>query len=214
MIHSGNRPKIHVSGHAHQEEQKLMLQLVRPRLFIPVHGHYQHLALHARLAQELGVSGTLLIENGEVAEVTRDAVVRAGKVRAGRVHRDGPHDVDTDVLRERRALADSGLTAAFIVLDRDLNLLADPNVTCRGILPDDALVDALAGASRRLRDEIESAPEAIRNDIAALREHCRRALRRYFEETVGRRPLALIGVTVVDGPSACPAVARRDARSG
>ncbi|MDI7269096.1 MAG: ribonuclease J [Myxococcota bacterium] len=197
VVHAGNRPGIHASGHAHREEQKLMIQLVRPRMFVPVHGTYQDLALHARLARELGVEQTLLVENGQVAEVTRTGLCRGGTVPCGRVHRDGAHDVDDDVLRERRALADSGLAVAFVVLDRKHRLAADPNVTCRGVLGDDNAAGFLSGASGRLRETVESAPEGVRSQHALLRERCRRELRRYFQDAVGRKPLALVGLTVL-----------------
>jgi ribonuclease J len=197
VIHVGNRPGIHASGHAYREEQKLMIQLVRPRCFVPVHGTYQYLAFHERLARDLGVRQTLLLENGQVGLVDEHGMRPGENLPVERVHRDGLAGVDPAVLRERRALADGGLVVAFVVLDREFRLAADPQVTCCGVLPDDDVQSVLASAARRLREEIESAPEGIRNRPLELRDRCRRVLRRYLDVAVGRRPLALVNLTVL-----------------
>jgi ribonuclease J len=199
VVHVGNRPEIHGSGHAYREEQKLMIQLVRPRFFIPVHGTYQYLAYHARLAAELGVEAPLLLENGQVAELERDGLRRAGSVPVERIHRDRVSDVSVEVLGERRALADVGLISVFIVLDRDFRLLADPQVSCCGVLSDEEIAPVQAGAARALREEIESAPEGDRHEPARLRDRCRRTVRRFFDRSIGRRPMALVNLSIVAG---------------
>jgi ribonuclease J len=201
VIHAGNRPLIHASGHAHREEQKLMLQLVRPRFFIPVHGTYQYLFDHARLAAELGVSETLLLEDGQVGLVDEHGLRRGENVPVERVHRDGLTGVNPEVLRQRRQLADGGLVSAFVVLDRDFRLAMEPQVVCCGVLPEDDIESVLSAAARRLREEIESAPEGVRSQPQVLRERCRRVLRRFFDNTVGRRPLALVNLAVLERPA-------------
>ncbi|MBI5502399.1 MAG: ribonuclease J [Deltaproteobacteria bacterium] len=197
VVHVGNRPLIHASGHAHREEQKLMIQLVRPRFFIPVHGTYQHLFDHARLAREMGISATMLLEDGQVAVIDEDGMSLGESVAVERVHRDGLAGVNPEVLRQRRALADGGLVNVFIVLDRDFRLLAEPRVICCGVLPEDDLEVVMPAASRRLREEIDAAPEGVRSQPDELRERCRRATRRFFDEAVGRRPIVLVNLTVV-----------------
>ena len=121
VVHSGNRPGIHASGHAHREEQKLMIQLVRPRFFIPVHGTYQYLFDHARLAGEMGISATMLIEDGQVAIVDEDGMSRGESVAVERIHRDGLAGVNPEVLRQRRARGRWPVNV-FVVLDHDLRL--------------------------------------------------------------------------------------------
>jgi ribonuclease J len=200
VVHVGNRPGIHASGHAHREEQKLMIQLVRPRFFIPVHGTYQYLFDHARLAQELGVSATMLLEDGQTGLIEKDGMSRGEAVSVERIHRDGLADVNPEVIRQRRALADGGLATVFLVLDREFRLAADPQVLCCGVLPEEDLESVLAAASRRLREVVESASEAVRSQPAELRERCRRATRRFFDDAVGHRPLALVNLTVLGEP--------------
>ena len=194
VVHSGNRPGIHASGHAHREEQKLMIQLVRPRFFIPVHGTYQYLFDHARLAGEMGISATMLIEDGQVAIVDEDGMSRGESVAVERIHRDGLAGVNPEVLRQRRARGRWPVNV-FVVLDHDLRL--GRPVMCCGVVPEDDLEVGLPAASRGLRGVITAAPEGVRSQPDELRERCRRATRRFFDEAVGRRPIVLVNLTVL-----------------
>ena len=208
VVHVGNRPGIHASGHAHREEQKLMLQLVRPRYFIPVHGTFQYLSYHAQLAQQLGVTETLLLEDGQVGLVDADGLRRGESIAVDRIHRDGRSGVDPEVLKQRRALADGGVINAFVVLTRDFELAAEPQVLCCGVLPDTQLVAVQAAAARRLREELATTPEGIRSQPAELRDRLRRVLRRFFDDAVGRRPLTLVNLSVLGEPAAAPPLGR------
>ena len=114
---------VHVSGHASQEEIKLMHNLVRPKFFIPVHGEYRHLIKHAKLAQELGMpkENIFISENGQVLEFTRDTGAVAGKVTAGRVLVDGlgVGDVGNIVLRDRRQLSQDGILIIVLTMNKE-----------------------------------------------------------------------------------------------
>ena len=116
---------VHVSGHARQEELKLMLNLVRPEFFLPVHGEYRHLVQHARLAQEVGVpsENIFIAEIGDVLEVAPGSAAITGKVPAGRVFVDGlgVGDVGNIVLRDRKQLAQDGILIVVITMDKDNN---------------------------------------------------------------------------------------------
>lgn len=211
VVHVGNRPAIHASGHAHRAEQALMIQLVCPRFFVPIHGNYQHLTLHARMAREMGIEGTLLLENGQSAEVERDAMRRGESVPVERIHRDGLSGVAPQVLAERRTLGEGGIVAAFVVLDRAFRLAAEPRVAGFGVLPADEIEPVLAAAGRMLREEVEQAPEGVRSQPTELCNRCRRALRRHLDRTLGRRPLALINLSILDAVEPVPiSLPRRD----
>lgn len=129
---------VHVSGHASQEELKLMLALTRPRFFIPVHGEYRHLLAHARLAQGVGLGADriLLVEDGVGVEVTKTTARVLGRYPVGRVLVDGKGvgDVGGVVLRDRQILAESGLVAVALVFDREGRLVGGPEIASRGFV--------------------------------------------------------------------------------
>jgi len=200
VIHVGNRPAIHGSGHAHREEQKLMIQLVRPRCFIPVHGTFQYLAYHAELAQQMGVAETLVLEDGQAGLLEADGLRRGESIAVDRVHRDGLAGLDPEVLRQRRVLADGGVVNAFVVLTGDFELAAEPQVLCCGVLPETQLVPVQAAAGRRLREELAAMPDGVRRQLVELRDRLRRVLRRFFDDAVGRRPLTLVNLVVLGAP--------------
>jgi ribonuclease J len=129
---------VHVSGHASQEELKLMLALTRPRFFIPVHGEYRHLLAHARLAQGLGLGPdrVLLVEDGVGVELTKTTARVLGRYPVGRLLVDGKGvgDIGGVVLRDRQILAESGLVAVSVVFDRQGRLVGGPEIASRGFV--------------------------------------------------------------------------------
>ena len=130
---------MHVSGHASQEELKLMLSLVRPHYFVPVHGEYRHLILHARLAQSLGIPSQqiFVIEDGEVLEMDAEGAEVTEHVSAGYVFVDGlgVGDVGQVVLRDRQALAQDGILIVTITVDRLTGTpIAGPDIVSRGFV--------------------------------------------------------------------------------
>ena len=137
--HDGSGQRVHVSGHGSQEELKLMLSLIRPQYFIPIHGEYRHLVHHARIAESLGIpqSNIFVIEDGEVVEFGNGWAQLGKSVPAGYVFVDGlgVGDVGNVVLRDRRVLAQDGILVALITVDRHSGeLVGRPDIVTRGFV--------------------------------------------------------------------------------
>ncbi|MFM7144092.1 MAG: ribonuclease J [Alphaproteobacteria bacterium] len=195
IIHAGDRAGVHVSGHAYRDELRTMIQLVRPRFFVPVHGEYRHLVEHRRLAADTGLlplDRCLLLEDGDVLELD-DGVARVGeKIVAGRVLVDGTGegDVDFEVLHERRHLSEDGFVVAVIAIHQQTGeITSGPELITRGVLSDEIdpayLDEAKAAVLGKLR---EITPES-RADLLEVEDEVRRTLKKFFSKTRGRRPL-------------------------
>ncbi len=186
----------HVSGHASREELQLMLSLTRPRYFVPVHGEYRHLVQHCRLARDVGVpeAHCFLLENGHVLTTDGRAAARGEPVRAGRVFVDGKGvgDVGDVVLRDRRHLSADGFVLAVLAVDlRSGNVLAGPDLVSRGVLLEDVNPDYLQRARTAVLEALDKINPESRTDPDEVREEMRKALRRFFNRTLGRRPVVL-----------------------
>jgi ribonuclease J len=186
----------HVSGHASREELRLMLALTRPRYFVPVHGEYRHLLQHCGLAREVGIPETrcFLLENGQVLATDGHAAARSEPVRAGRVFVDGKGvgDVGDVVLRDRRHLSADGFVLAVLAVDqRSGNVLAGPDLVSRGVLVEDLNPDHLQRARRAVLEALDAINPESRTDPDEVKEEMRKALRRFFNRTLGRRPVVL-----------------------
>jgi ribonuclease J len=185
---------VHVSGHAAAEELKVMLNLVRPRWFIPVHGEFRHLAHHARLAREVGIpeDHILLLEDGDTVELGRE-VRKGDRVVAGMTFVDGLGigDVGQEVLRDRRKLAGDGIVVVVVTVDAHSGeVLAGPDIIDRGVV-EEAGEEILEEARDRVMLSLkECAAEGV-SDPTVLRDHIRRAIRKVFVETVQRKPVVL-----------------------
>lgn len=192
----GRDKGVHVSGHASQEELKLMHNLVRPKFFIPVHGEYHHLVQHAKLAQELGMpkDHIFLGENGQIFEFTRDKGVMAGKVTAGMVMVDGlgVGDVGNIVLRDRRQLSQDGILIVVVTMDKASNrVVSGPDIVSRGFVyvrESEALMDE---ARARVEQALERCEDENVKEWAAIKSNVRDALGRYLFEKTRRRPMIL-----------------------
>ncbi len=198
----GHATNVHVSGHASQEELKLMLSLVRPKYFVPVHGEYRHLILHARIAQGLGVPAQkiFVIEDGEVLEITADRGEVTEHVSAGYVFVDGlgVGDVGQVVLRDRQALAQDGILIVTITVDRHTGLpIAGPDIVSRGFVyvrENEELVDkARAQVQLALRSSpaVSGDNEARQVDWQYVKNKIRDVLSKFVYEQTRRRPMIL-----------------------
>ncbi len=174
----GERSGIHVSGHAAQDDLKMMLDLVQPRYLVPVHGEYRHQHTHAQLAQRSGMppERIFVLENGDVLELGADKGEVVGKVQAGMVFVDGFELSDADglVLRDRRRLADDGILIAVVTVDEQTGaLVAPPELVARGFLHDDERLqqvfaectDALTTLMAQLGAEHVTGQRLIREDV-------------------------------------------------
>ena len=192
----GRDKGVHVSGHASQEELKLMHNLVRPKFFMPVHGEYHHLVQHAKLAQELGMpkENIFLSENGQILEFTRDKGMVAGKVTAGMVMVDGlgVGDVGNIVLRDRRQLSQDGILIVVVTMDKASNrVVSGPDIVSRGFVyvrESEALMDE---ARARVEQALERCEDENVKEWAAIKSNVRDALGRYLFEKTRRRPMIL-----------------------
>ncbi|HTW86027.1 MAG TPA: ribonuclease J [Candidatus Sulfotelmatobacter sp.] len=195
VIH-GSSGNAHVSGHASQEELLLMLNLVRPKYFVPVHGEYRMLVTHGRLAQQTGVAGdnVFVSENGDVLEFTREGAEKIGRTYGGNVLVDGSGvgDVGDAVLRDRKHLSADGIMMVVVTVDaEEARVVAGPDLISRGVfyLPESGeLVDELKEKLARILDDCSV--EGIR-DIANVKEHIRSGLAKAVFEKSRRRPIVI-----------------------
>jgi ribonuclease J len=199
----GTRAPIHVSGHASQEEQKLILNLVRPRFFIPIHGEYRQLFRHAALAHQVGaVSGEILVlETGQPLEFVAggpDASdVRAYRrevVSAGRVCVDSGslEELEEVVIRDRRHLAEDGVVVPIIAIDKHSGRIeSSPEIVSRGFLPSENGQTIIAGARDIVLRTVEQSNPEEKTDWGVIKEKIRVDLKRYLNKHTSKRPLIL-----------------------
>ncbi len=192
VVHAGVAP-VHVSGHGASEDLKSMLNLVRPRWFIPVHGELRHLLHHARLAEMVGIprERVLVAEDGDVVEI--DGRVRiAGEVPAGVTYVDGLGigDVGEEVLRDRRKLAGDGFVIVVVTADgHSGQLVGAPEIITRGFVVDEEAGDILEEARQRVIVSLKETESEAVSDPTVLKDHVRRSLGRYLFEATRRKPL-------------------------
>ncbi len=195
-VHYERVSEIHVSGHASQEELRTMIQLTRPRYFVPIHGEYRHLIRHIRLAQEVGLpaENCFLLEDGEVLELTASRARKAESVPVGRVFVDGKvvGDVEDIVLRDRRHLSEDGMVLAVMAIHQQTGeLVAGPDLISRGFMGNEEVGEILERAKKVVLETLNGMNRETRTDPAELQEEVRKALRRYFNKTLERRPVVL-----------------------
>jgi ribonuclease J len=183
-------PTVHTSGHAHRDEQKKMIDLVRPRAFIPVHGTRHHLERHAELAREAGVGEVAVIENGQVASIEAERTRIEGRVPVGRVATWEGSVIGEPVLRDRRLLARSGALSIGLALDSKGRLASRPSVQARGVVAADDEASTLRFVALEVAKALEGAPAARDDD--AIAEIARLAARRAIETRTGRKPVCLV----------------------
>jgi ribonuclease J len=186
-------PDIHVSGHACQEELKLMLSITRPKFFIPMHGTLRHLIHHARLAKEVGVPHGIVITNGQVAVIDgNDIRVLEDRVRQGKVFIDSEaEEVPEVVVRDRQHLAEDGFVIVVVAADSDGKLVREPEIITRGLVHVDASQDVLAEVRQLIVGMFDESPAAELRDSDLLQEKMRARLKRYFRKSMGARPMIL-----------------------
>ena len=187
---------VHVSGHASREELKLMLNLVRPKYFIPVHGEYRMLRQHGALAEEMGVPSENVFygENGHVFEFTRKAARMAGKVKAGRVFIDGwgVGDVGNIVIRDRQQLANEGVIIVVVTLDKQRNaLLSGPDLVSRGFVYVRDAGGLMNEAQQKVRQALDRCSERNLSDWSSIKVQVKETLGKFLMEKTGRRPMIL-----------------------
>ena len=187
---------VHVSGHARQEELKLMLSVVKPKYFIPVHGEFRHLKHHAMIAEKIGVlpDNIFLCDTGTIVEFTKDSAKISGVAPGGSVMIDGSGigDIGNIVLRDRRILSQDGLVVVVVTLDKkNGKLLAGPDVLSRGFVyvrESEELLDDAKDVVRAAVAEFENRPYS---DWAAIKNSLKNVLRDYLYDKTKRNPMIL-----------------------
>ncbi|QEE27622.1 ribonuclease J [Terriglobus albidus] len=194
IFDDGTQGIIHVSGHASQEELRLMINLVKPKYFIPVHGDYRHLKRHAELAASTGIpKQTFLLEDGDVLELTRDSATRRDKVRAGRILIDDGSTadvVDDLVIRDRRHLSEAGLLLPILAINKLTGLVEGaPEIIARGFaVPDPSI---LTEARQVIARTLDASSNEEKGDYGVIKEKIRTDLKRYIQKNTSRRPLIM-----------------------
>ena len=196
VIHGTSAGTAHVSGHASQEELLLMLNLVRPKYFIPIHGEYRMLVTHAGLAQKTGVEekNCYVIENGDVVQFTKAGAEKVGKTYGGNVMVDGSGvgDIGEAVLRDRKHLSIDGIMMVVVTVDaEEARVVAGPDLVTRGVfyLPESG--DVMNELEKKVADVLAGcSAEGIR-DVNTVKEHIRQGLSKAIYEKTKRKPIVI-----------------------
>ena len=188
--------EVHVSGHACQEELKLMQSLVKPKFFIPVHGEYRHLKQHAELACKLGLPerNFMIAETGDVIEVTRNYIKKIGTVPSGQVLVDGlgVGDVGHIVLRDRKHLSQDGILTVVVTIEKETGrVMAGPDIISRGFVYVRESEGLMEGSKQIVRDVLCNCEENNITEWSALKTSIRDELREFLYEKTKRKPMIL-----------------------
>lgn len=187
---------VHVSGHASQEELKILLNLIKPRYFIPVHGEYRHLMKHAKLAESLGIPRSRIFvgENGQIIEVGKKKAIIAGKVTAGKILVDGlgVGDVGNIVLRDRRQLSQDGIMIVVVTINKDGSaVVAGPDIVTRGFVYVRESEELIEDARERVKEALDVCIKKNITEWAVIKAQVRERLGKHLFEKTGRRPMIL-----------------------
>jgi ribonuclease J len=198
VLYGSMSPPLHVSGHASVEEMKLVLNLVRPRYFMPIHGEFRQLSKHARLADHLkfaGLEETFVMESGDVLEIDHHGARRAGKVPVGRVCIDsGSVDdvVQEVVIRDRRHLSEDGIVLPIIAIDRQTGRVENlPEIVSRGFARAEDGSAFMQTARQIVAKTLEGSNQEEKADWGVMKEKIRADLKRYIVKETSRRPLIM-----------------------
>jgi ribonuclease J len=188
--------EVHVSGHASKEELKLMLNLIRPKYFMPVHGEYRHLVYHSLLAKKLDIpkENIFIMKNGEVLEITYNGARSNGQVNSGRIFIDGKGigDVEEMVLRDRMRLAHDGIVLILLGIEKLTgNIVSGPDIISRGFVFEDASQEVMNSVKELLADTIKGLDRDLLSDSALLKARLRSTLKKYLRNTLDRRPMIM-----------------------
>ena len=196
VIHDdGTQGLIHVSGHGSQEELRLMINLVRPKFFIPIHGDYRHLKRHIELASSMGVvEKAIMLEDGDVLEFDKGSATKTGKVTTGRVCIDSggsASDVVEDlVIRDRKHLSEDGIMLPIIAINKKTGRLENaPEIVMRGMAVDDH--EIIAEARQIVQRTLDGSSNEEKQDYGVIKEKIRNDLKRYIQKSTSRRPLIM-----------------------
>jgi ribonuclease J len=198
VLYGSMNPPLHVSGHASAEEMKLILNLARPRYFMPIHGEFRQLSRHARLAEHLRFSGledTFIMDSGDVLEIDRNGARKAGRVPVGRVCIDsGSVDdvVEEMVIRDRQHLSEDGIVLPIIAINRQTGRMEGlPEIVSRGFAGAEEGSELMQNARQVVAKTVEGSNREEKADWGVMKEKVRADLKRYITKQTARRPLIM-----------------------
>ncbi len=188
--------EIHVSGHASKEELKLMLNMIRPKFFIPVHGEYRHLISHANLAKKVGIpdENIFVLKDGDIMEFDGEGARKAGFVSAGRVFIDGKGvgDVGDEVLRDRMRLAHDGVVICIIGLEKLTGkVVSGPDIISRGFVFEDASPELMLEVKDVVDDLLLTMTPETKAEVGLVQNAARAALKKFIKKRMNRLPMIL-----------------------
>jgi len=191
-----NVSEVHVSGHASQEELKLVLNLVRPAWFLPIHGEYRHLVQHARLAQRVGIprERCIVMTNGDVVAFSAGEACLLDKVEHGRVFVDGKGigDVGEVVLKDRKHLSEDGMVVVIIGIDQSSGqVIYGPDIVSRGFVFEDESREYLDQAKNLVLESLSQHNIEVLGEWTEVKQEVRAVMKRFFKKTIERRPVIL-----------------------
>jgi ribonuclease J len=191
---------VHVSGHAHRQEQRRMIELVQPRAFAPLHGTLHHLSRHAALARELGVPEVCVLEDGDVGTLDASGLDKSARVRAGRVHVACGRVIGRSVLHERAALASCGVAHVAVPVDAQGRLAGEISLAMRGVIDeagDDGLAESARHAARAALEALLAGAASPDSSGAEIAEAVRHAVRRTLARALGFKPVTTVSLVRV-----------------
>ncbi len=188
--------EVHVSGHASKEELKLMLNLIKPKYFMPVHGEYRHLVYHSMLAKKTDIpkENIFILKNGDILEITDKEARKNGSVNSGRIFIDGKGigDVEEMVLRDRLRLAHDGIVLILLAIEKPSgNIISGPEIISRGFVFEDASQEIINNVRELLANTIKGLERELISDSSLLKAKLRSTLKKYLRDTMDRRPMIM-----------------------
>ncbi|MDQ7787733.1 MAG: ribonuclease J [Thermodesulfovibrionales bacterium] len=188
--------EVHVSGHASKEELKLMLNLIKPKYFMPVHGEYRHLVYHSMLARKCEIlkEHIFLMKDGEILEISETEAKKNGSVNSGRIFIDGKGvgDVEEMVLRDRLRLAHDGIVLILLGIEKlSGTIVSGPDIISRGFVFEDVSQDVINKVRELVSDTIHGLDKEMLSDASLLKAKLRSTLKKYLRDTMDRRPMIM-----------------------
>jgi ribonuclease J len=188
--------EVHVSGHASKEELKLMLNLIKPKYFMPVHGEYRHLIYHSMLAKKMDIpkENIFIMKNGDVLELSDSEASKSGNINAGRIYIDGKGygDVEEVVLRDRLRLAHDGIVLILLAIEKVTGtIISGPEIISRGFVFEDASQEIISNVKELLTGTINGLERELLSDSSLLKAKLRSTLKKYLRNTMERRPMIM-----------------------
>jgi ribonuclease J len=188
--------EVHVSGHASKEELKLMLNLIKPRYFMPIHGEYRHLIYHSMLAKKMDIpkENIFIMRNGDVLEINESEARKSGNINSGRIFIDGKGygDVEEMVLRDRLRLAHDGIVIILLAIEKLTgNIVSGPEIISRGFVFEDVSQEIINNVKELLEKTIKGLEREYIADTSLLKAKLRSTLKKYLRDTMDRRPMIM-----------------------